>query len=73
MGTSDSIKYSGKEGEDIIQDYFFFSFFLSFFFICIDSIKRICIFHFVTLLTRVILLSVAIDSGIEESSLDKLF
>lgn len=31
-----------REREDIIQDYFFYSFL----FICIDSIKEICIFSF---------------------------
>lgn len=71
MGTSDSIKYSGKEWEDIIQDYFFR---LSFILFHLHRLhKKNLHFPFCNIPNTVILLSVSIHSGIEESSLDKLF
>lgn len=65
MGTSESIKYSGREREYIIQDLFLPLLSFMLFHLHLLHKERIIIFHFVTFLMWVILLSLAIDSGYE--------
>lgn len=64
MGTSESIKNTGSEGEDIIQDYFLLFVFTDFPLRLLQE-KEFACFPFVTFLMWVILLSTAIDCSSE--------